>query len=692
MRSLTAAVVVLLSTALLFLLPTSATADATKIQESGIKAVIGADKLDVSLQVVSSEPLGVVTKILLLDSADRVVATAEDSRTLKLGANMIAASLSFESKTYGKDLPWYRVRYTLAVKDTGKPLAEEVVSVGTIVPDLFDLRIVHGKVLAEGSIYSVRIQALNPVTSAPKAGVSIKGTLSFAEKRDQKLKSLLATTNASGVAVLRFRVPDKVPGDEASVEIEARSATQVKTRSFDVELNKFGSIIINTDKMLYQPGQSFHARALVFNAERRAIPDAEIEFTLEAPDSDTVYRATGKTNKFGIASVDWDLPESLRLGDYSLRAEISESDRYSEIRGFSTVRVSRYDLPDFTVAAKLDKTYYLAGQNAQVDVSGMYLFGKPVTRGAVRLVQEEERHWNYDKQKWDVEEQAEQKGVLDGTGHAKFTIDLKQAHTDLDESNHRRFRDLSYAAYITDQTTGKTEQRRFKVRISRDPIHLYMSGASPIGNKADFFVTSAYPDGTPASCTVSVSEVIEKTRPEGTSTAYIYQRSVKTNRYGVAKVTDLRLLEPEGPGTRHTFAMQATDSHGVTARYEDSLWTSSDYKAIRVTTDKPFYRKGDPIEVSLASEPMPGAVLVNVVVKGATLWTSTVSLRQGRAMVIVPYQPSFDSDVSIIAFAVDDSAKSRWDIPTGVRKVLYPHDNELRVSVKTEHNSYRPES
>ena len=43
-------------------------------------------------------------------------------------------------------------------------------------------------------------------------------------------------------------------------------------------------------------------------------------------------------------------------------------------------------LPNFTVAAQPDRSYYLPGQNASVAISANYLFGEEVTHGAVKLV------------------------------------------------------------------------------------------------------------------------------------------------------------------------------------------------------------------------------------------------------------------------------------------------------------------
>ena len=52
------------------------------------------------------------------------------------------------------------------------------------------------------------------------------------------------------------------------------------------------------------------------------------------------------------------------------------------------------------------------------------------------------------------------------------------------------------AAYVTDLSTGRTEQRRFQLRLSAQPIHLYMlaSDVSSADAPLALYVTSSYAD------------------------------------------------------------------------------------------------------------------------------------------------------------------------------------------------------
>ncbi|MEZ5344897.1 MAG: hypothetical protein R2681_04995 [Pyrinomonadaceae bacterium] len=62
----------------------------------------------------------------------------------------------------------------------------------------------------------------------------------------------------------------------------------------------------------------------------------------------------------------------------------------------------------------------------------------------------------------------------DSEGRFIARFDLAAEFASLQKSQWKRFEDVHYAAYLTDLTTNKTEQRRFDVRLSKEPIHIYV--------------------------------------------------------------------------------------------------------------------------------------------------------------------------------------------------------------------------
>jgi hypothetical protein len=123
---------------------------------------------------------------------------------------------------------------------------------------------------------------------------------------------------------------------------------------------------------------------------------------------------------------------------------------------------------------------------------------------------------------------------------------------------------VTLAAYLTDASTGRTEQRRFKIRLTAKPIHLYVdtprftSSAEPIV----LYVMSSYADGVPA----PVDGKIYATQPSNADKSEdgfdVSKRAqvgtFHTNRHGIGRVeisplpeSDLRL--PRWYGVRNYY-------------------------------------------------------------------------------------------------------------------------------------------
>jgi hypothetical protein len=634
----------------------------------------------------------------LLDPKDAVVASSKTIERLKPGRNLIRLSLPRPAvPTVADNDPtlWYRVKYRLLIgdKQADKQAASGVVALGAIAPDMFELRVAHADKALPGQSYQVRVHAANPVTRKPVSGVEVRGELEF--DADENRAIITHTTNSSGDAVLLFHIPPGVT-DGGSVAIEARKRDQTRKEDFDFDLDPRARIIINTDKLLYQPGQSFHARALVLSVDKHAVANENTEFKLVDPESNTVFSTTAKTNDFGIASIDWELPDSTELGPYTLQVSLS-GDRYGNAQAMTNVRVSRYDLPNFTVAAQPDRSYYLPGQNASVAVSAKYLFGKELTHGAVKLVREEQGHWDSAQHKWVVDEADLQSEDLDHSGRAVFTLDLTKLHAELAEQTYRRFMDLNYAAYVTDPSTGKTEQRRFQVRLSHQPIHVYVSGMNLIGDRASFYVATYYPDGTPAECHVNIGEDRNhygNYYDRQSSGIRDFLHTIKTNRFGVAKVSDLQLLTERDDDSSRNHGYQLVfdvhDKTGAAVSYDEVFWSNGD-SLIQVTTDKSLYQAKDQITVSVrAPNALSGHVIVDLSRDGAVLWTGRISLHDHRGFTVIPYTPEFKGELTLAAYSLETDSEQRYEIPSGARAILFPAPSTLTVKVKTDRATYKP--
>jgi hypothetical protein len=695
----------------------SSATSALRVDESRIRVSLDGAQTRVTLGVENGTGRAFPARIQieLLDPHERVRASAAADVKVGRGANSfnVPLDLPFSGllEAEQKEFPWYRHRYRLTPSPPAEgvaPLAG-VVSLSEVTPDLFELRVVSSRKARAGSTLRARVRTANPVTGRPVKGVAVTAELkldSDEKKGEQKgAPRAAAATDGEGFAVLDFKLPPGVENEtDVDLTVTARRGGLVEEAETNVSVEQQPRVLLTTDKSLYQPGQTLHMRALVFDPSEHAAAAEDVAFELEDEDDTTVFRQQLKTSRFGVASADWQIPDSARLGFYWLRLKMVGGRFDDDDATATTVRVSRYDLPNFSVTAKPDRPYYLAGQNAEVEVRGDYLFGQPVKRAHVRVVRQTERRWDYKEQRYETEERDPVEGELDDQGRFVARLDLAAEHKELADADYQRFRDLNFAAYVTDPTTRRTEQRRFSLRLTKDPVHLYVAEgrySQARGLPLAFYVSTFYADGKPAECEVTVSEQGATTvvSQPGQARQEIREPDrtivrVRTNRYGVAKVVG-PAVRPDEPRGNVPLRLVARDGGGRAGHYSDDLWLSDADKAgaaLRVETDKTLYRAGEPVEVEVTANEPRMTVVVDASSDGRVLTSKTVRLSGGRASLVIPYREEFRDALVITATAVEPRPDGYGGdyYAAGSRTVVYPRDRELKLDVRLSQKSYHP--
>ena len=684
-----------LSVLLLSLVPLTHAGGEVKVDESRTRILIQTDPIEIQLPVANStgKTLTAAVQLELLDPRDRVVATNSTTQQITPGDQTLKLSLPFSiSKLRDnerREILWYRLRYRLSEQS---PLTAGIVSLSQS-PDLFELRVVTSELAREGGTYHVRVNASHPLTHKPAAKVVITGELLLEDDASRSVKlQATKTTDSEGYTLLDFKIPPRFPqfphtlqpaGGE--VKLVGRRGAVVAEVTGDVLVDQFAHTLITPDKPIYQPGQTIHVRALLFTPSRRALASQNVEIRICDPDEVTVFRSVVTSSRFGIATADWPIPQNTRLGDYRIWVGVEGQEKYTQTA--QDVRISRYDLPNFSVSVEPDRGYYLAEQDAVVRVRADYLFGKPVTRGHVRVVRESERQWNYREQKWDVDEGDEYEGETDASGVFVAHVDLAGDFDELNESHYSQFKDVTYAAYFTDPTTNRTEQRRFDLRVTKNPIHVYVVDNYDFWQHnrtlpLTFYVSTFYADGTPAQCRVNLAFA-------GTSSAAANERkrvaTLRTNRYGLAKAADIRVpRELRDFGTVY-LTVSAVDAKGRRGLKDDDVSLGDDPE-IQVKTDKAIYAPGEPINALITSNVRDQTVFVDVAQDDVVIRTERVEMRDGRALVSFPYRSDFKNQISIAAYTYSPESEKAIDTCT----VLYPQNLELKVKAQPSQASYRP--
>ena len=319
-----------------------------------------------------------------------------------------------------------------------------------------------------GSGGSLILQA-SDADGEPAANEDVKISMT----RDGKTYPLWkGSTNDDGIAQPSFEVPDIV--GEANITIEVGSETFVR----EVDVVSSYSIIISTDKPLYQPGQIIHLRTLAYKGQPAVATEEDILLEVKDPNGNKIFKKTLEANEFGIAAYDFALSDQLPLGNYRIIASIGET------TSKRTVSVQRYVLPKYRIQFEDVDSWYVVADTITGKLNASYIFGEPIT-GDVEI---NARTYYGD---WVTIKSFQ--GTLEN-GLFDFSLPLSGEYfVGLDINQGNAYLELN--ATITD-TSGHVEEKSLMVTITESPISLMSIGDTNIhGKESTYYFIARYPDG-----------------------------------------------------------------------------------------------------------------------------------------------------------------------------------------------------
>ncbi len=589
-----------------------------------------------------------------------------------------------------------RLLYEVRIPGAAAPVAHGTLSPAAIAPNLFELSFTGLMEVASGGTYVAEVWATRPNSTIPVPGVDLQAAIGDADPPPPGLTAH-ARTNSRGEARLTFHLSEGVSGGEVDLKIKGTLGGFENSVAGTLLMVPRATILFSTDKPLYQPGQTLHIRALFLNDQRRAWAKQSITFAVKDPDDTTVFTSDVDSSRFGIASIDWPIPATQKFGNYRVSAEVSGKESNRQLNASRTVRITRYELPTFTVNVHTDQPYYLTGQNAQLTVTADYLFGKPVLRGHVRVVRESSRSWNFREQKWDTEEGPAQEGDLDAKNEFHATLDLAHDHADLLDDDYKRFQDLRFAAYLTDASSNRSQERHFDIRISRDAIHLYLIAPDqniPASLPSILYLSSYTPDGIPLAADVSVKLYSRDPQDQPTPAnppSLLAEIKARTNKYGIAKAKLPVVPNLTKDSRRLYVALEARTLDGRTGQHLESF-SLDDEGYLRITPVKAILRPGDPIELLLEATAPAGKCRVDVI-DGETwsvLSSQDVSLPHGRAHVTFAPSDRFSGFLLIAAYSLLPNEDAGQHRPQAASALIFPHPDDLKLDLRPLRAAYRP--
>jgi CRISPR/Cas system CMR-associated protein Cmr5 small subunit len=676
---------------LCFLLSLAADAQVfLRVDEAQTKAHFINNQLQTVLAIENSaQNFAAAVKLEILDAEDKILGAAETLQSVKRGRQTLPLTIAFNQKEEAaEDLLWKRLRYTITAENSGAAVSG-VVSLSEIMPEIFELQISAPEKIFAGMRFRAHVLALHPVTKKPIRNVEINGDLKLELDTDSDEDELVVRakgkTNGEGFVSLDFQIPANIKLDDGEIVIKGAKNGVAREADEYLNVSTESFVYLHTDKPIYQPAQKLFVRGLYLDPSKRPLAERDLDFEIKDETGETVYEGTATTSRFGVMNIEWQIPKNFKLGKYAIEVETDDGD----VIGAAEFKVSRYELPNFTVTAKTDKPFYLTDEKiAEITVGAKYLFGKKVSGGKVKIVREKERRWNYGEQKYETGEGESVEGETDAEGNFTGKINLGEAQKDLLADDWKRFADLKFAAYFTDSTTNRTELRRFDIRITKEPIHVYFIRQSADPNPKVpflFYVSTFYADGTPARCDLRAVGNYKNT------TLQTKIAEARTNVYGASKF-EVRFPEKPFPEaeSEFNFRIVADDKKGNRGTVEDNLNVSENSAQVRVRADKTVYLPGEPIDLKIFSSVNAGAVFVDVFKDSSVVHSKRIKIEDGRGNLLIPFRPDFKGELTIATYfyTVDDEGDGSY--VSDSKTVIYPSAAKLDLNLKSLKTVYRP--
>jgi A-macroglobulin TED domain/Alpha-2-macroglobulin family/MG2 domain/A-macroglobulin receptor binding domain/Macroglobulin domain MG3 len=491
--------------------------------------------------------------------------------------------------------------------------------------------------------------ATDEKTSGPFAGVSVEATLAGGGRRATLFRG---RTDAAGLADARFQVP-AWPEGEYTLEVASDGAGRHDAHAQKIELASSAKVLLESDKPLYQPAQVIHLRAIAVRPQDgRPLASGKLTFEVSDPRGNRVFREERTASEFGVASADFALADEIALGTYRARALLARPGaEEADVAGTLDLRVERYALPKFKVAAEPDRGWYAPGERVRLSLDARYFFGKPVAGGdavakvrvgdAVRVALPTQRV------------------KLDGDGKARIEIELS-SKLDVDEAP------LDVDVEVTDGARH-VERASRAVLVSRQPSRLEITAEAGVliaGVDNRVWVTATEPDGTPLA-----DQPIQLALARGPA------QSARTDAIGVASFTVHPDARPSTAGcVRGQVELRAQPAAGPAL--ERCLSITDDGMLVR--TDRAIYPSGAPIAVEVLGS--DGIAFLDVVKEGQTVDTAAVEIRNGHGSLQLAADERRFGTLVLRAYRIAPDGRQTHDS----RLIFVDRPGALRVSVRPE--------
>jgi uncharacterized protein YfaS (alpha-2-macroglobulin family) len=600
--------------------------------------------------------------IEVLDPEDTVVGGEERHAQVVSGAGEWQEEIKLVKSLPLEELVWHRVRYRFEYDDRKTTGWEHTDSISQIIRTPA-IHILGQQSYLSGAPAAVRVIVTDSKNAIIAGRCFVQIELAGAGPNPQQLYT--GQTNRRGTTEAQFRFPAGLVGN---YQLRYMVDTPIGSTEFTqpVRLEDKVSILLTTEKPIYQPSQTIHARALALDrSDHHAAGRHKLTFEVEDSRGNKVFKKATETDAFGVASAEFGLADEVNLGTYHLRALMGNADGPENSAGIA-INVERYVLPkfkvtiEFTAEGKKQRRGYQPGDHVTGTVRANYFFGKPVDSAEIGV-----KGSGMDVAMFEI---SSPKGKTDSDGAYRFDLVLPTYFAGR-PLNHGTAQVLIEAA--VKDSAGHTETRGEPITVSDSPLLITAipEGGTLVPNlENQVFILTAYPDGTPAKTEVTVHS------------AGNAEQRLATDDSGVTVVR----LRPR-PGSE-SIQIAAADQDGNHASSEVQLASRLGEDQILLRADRAVYLAGEAIHMKVFSTKSTGAAYIDVVKDGQTVLTRDLDFQDGPADLSLTATPEMAGAVEINAYLFGRDAR-----PVGDHRLIFvqPAD-ELKIEAAADAGVYKP--
>ncbi|MEZ4710556.1 MAG: alpha-2-macroglobulin family protein [Caldilineaceae bacterium] len=475
---------------------------------------------------------------------------------------------------------------------------------------------------------------------------------------DSERELFTGRTDANGQLQVLFDVPADLQSAEQTLVVAASSQAGSTRWQQNVQVGELYSVLISTDKPVYQPGQTIHIRTLSLNrTSLHAAQEQPVVITIHDAQNNIIQRQELVTSPYGIAATDLLLDTQAGSGDYLITAEVGADLIAQDSR---TVEVKPYTLPRFEINFDSDQPFLMPGDAASGTVNARYFFGKPVADAQVQM-----RGFVDDVERTEI---FALDGQTDANGDFAYAFETPDYFVgQLDNSTAN----IDLEITVID-SANHSERVDESVTVAEQPYIVEAIAESgdlrPNLENLVYFQVST-PDGRSAAVTLEVAAQNMEFAPASVQT--------DANGLAVVSVTPGNIID-----TRIT--IHVADENQTAA--DVTLALPYDGKpGLLLRPERAEYAIGETMNADVHVTGEVQSVYLDVIKNGQSFGMAALPVVDGAAQAAVPLDGSLLGTLELNAYAVTASGQVLRD-----RRLVLVNPGAAQIDVQADAEVYRP--